>query len=82
VLAAAGASALRQQRLGGWRLVVRLLLLVLVAAAVLAAVLIQTASENKQSIGDLLLDTGLRVLLVVVVVGVGWFLGRPTQHTP
>ncbi|MCW2704231.1 MAG: patatin [Blastococcus sp.] len=82
VLAAASVSALRQQRLGGWRLVVRLVLLVLVAAAVLAAVLIQTASENKQSIRDLLLDTGLRVLLVAVVIGVGWFLGRPTRHAP
>ena len=80
VLATASVSALLQQRLGGWRLVLRLLLLVLLAAAALTAVLLQTASENDQSVWQLLLDSGLRALLVVVVIAVGWFLGRPTKR--
>ena len=80
VLATASVSALLQQRLGGWRLVLRLLLLVLLAAAALTAVLLQTAAENDQSVWQLLLDSGLRALLVVVVIAVGWFLGRPTKR--
>jgi hypothetical protein len=80
VLATASVSALLQRRLGGWRLVLRLLLLVLLAAAALTAVLLQTASKNDQSVWQLLLDSGLRALLVVVVIAVGWFLGRPTTH--
>jgi patatin-related protein len=80
VRATASASALRQQRLVGWRLAVRLILLLLVAVAALVAVLWQTATTNDQSVGQLLLDAGLRLLLVVVVVGVGWFLGRPSAR--
>ena len=77
VLATASAAALRQRRLAGWRLAVRLILLLVVAAAALVAVLWQTASENDQSVGQLLSTPGSGVLLVVVVLGVGWFLGRP-----
>ena len=82
VLVTASAAALRQQRLAGWRLAVRLILLLLIAVAALVAVLWQTASESDQSVVELLIDAGLRVLLVVVVLGVGWFLGRPTTREP
>jgi patatin-related protein len=80
VLATASAAALRQRRLAGWRLAVRLLLLLLVAAVALVAVLWQTASQTHQSVQQLLINAGLRVLLLVVVLGVGWFLGRPTAR--
>jgi patatin-related protein len=80
VLATASAAALRQRRLVGWRLVVRLILLLVIAAAAVVAVLWQTASQNHQSVRQLFIDTGLRVLLVVVVLGVGWFLGRPAAQ--
>jgi patatin-related protein len=80
VLATASAAALRQQRLAGWRLAVRLILLLVIAAAALVAVLWQTASESDQSVVELLIEAGLRVLLVVVVLGVGWFLGRPSSQ--
>jgi chromate transport protein ChrA len=81
VLATASASALGQRRLSGWRLVLRLAALTLVAAGALAAVLLLTAAENEQDVWHLLLDSGVRVLVVVVVIGVGWFLGRPSWRT-
>ena len=58
----------------------RLILLLLFAVAALVAVLWQTAATSDQTVGQLLLDAGLRLLLVVVVVGVGWFLGRPSAR--
>jgi patatin-related protein len=82
VLAAASASALRQPKLAGWRLVGRLLLLTLLAAAVLYAVLLATASERDQSLQEVLQDIGLRALVILVVVGLGWILGRPSLRTP
>jgi hypothetical protein len=82
VLATTTVSALRQRRLVGRRLAVRLGLLALVAAVALAGVLWQIAREEDQSVGEVVLDVVLRILLVAVVVGVGWFLGRPTDRVP
>jgi patatin-related protein len=82
VLATTTVSALRQQRLVGRALALRLGLLALITVAALVGVLWQTLREKDQSLGELALDIGLRVLLVAVVLGVGWFLGRPTNRVP
>jgi hypothetical protein len=37
---------------------------------------------THESVRQLLIDAGLRVLLLVVVLGIGRFLGRPSTHVP
>jgi hypothetical protein len=78
ILAVASIAALRQGKLAGPSLTRRIVLVAAIVVVALAGLLVQRLVENKQSIGDLLLDWGLRLLLVLVVLGVGWFLGRPT----
>ncbi|WP_167760483.1 patatin-like protein [Blastococcus sp. CT_GayMR16] len=82
ILATAGAAALRQKgfiaRPFGWRVI----LAGAVAFLALVAIVIQTARENEQSIWEQLLDTLLPLALVLVVLGVGWFLGRPDKEEP
>jgi hypothetical protein len=34
-------------------------------------------TANHQSLRELGMDIGLRLLVVMLVVGLGWFLGRP-----
>ena len=77
ILAVASIAALRQGKLAGTALTRRIVLVGAIVVVALAGLLVQRLVENKQSIGDLLLDWGLRLLLVLVVLGVGWFLGRP-----
>jgi patatin-related protein len=79
ILAVASIAALRQGKLAGQQLTRRLVLVAVVVAVALVGVLIQRLAENKQGVLDLLLDWGLRLFLVLVVLGVGWFLGRPTE---
>jgi hypothetical protein len=79
ILAVASIAALRQGKLAGQQLTRRLLLVAVVVVVALAGVLVQRLAENGASVRDLLLGWGLRLFLVLVVLGVGWFLGRPTE---
>jgi hypothetical protein len=79
ILAVASIAALRQGKLAGQQLTRRLLLVAVVVVVALAGVLVQRLAENGESVRDLLLGWGLRLFLVLVVLGVGWFLGRPTE---
>lgn len=78
ILAVTSIAALRQGKLAGTSLTRRVIVVTAVVGLVLAGVVVWRLVESKQSIGDLLLEWGLRLLVVVVVLGVGWFFGRPT----
>lgn len=60
----------------------RLVVLALFAGAAVAAVVYQAMTANHQSLRELGMDIGLRLLVVILVVGLGWFLGRPAWRTP
>jgi len=79
ILAVASIASLSQGKLAGKQLTRRLVLVAAVVALALVGLLVQKLAHDKQSLRDLLLDWGLRLFLVLVVVGVGWFLGRPAK---
>jgi hypothetical protein len=77
ILAVASIAALQEGGLAGKALTWRLIAVAAIAVLALAGWLAWKVVENKQSVWDLIVDWVLRLLLVVVVLGVGWFLGRP-----
>jgi hypothetical protein len=79
ILAVASIAALSQGKLAGQRLTRRLVLVAALVVVALVGLLVQKLAKDKQSVRELLLDWGLRLFLVLVVLGVGWFLGRPAK---
>jgi len=79
ILAVASIAALSQGKLAGQQLTRRLVLVAAIVVVALAGLLVQKLAKDKQSVRELLLDWGLRLFLVLVVLGVGWFLGRPAK---
>jgi patatin-related protein len=76
VLAVASIAALQE---GGSPLNWRLGLVAAVALAALVGLGVWKLVENKHGVWDTLMSWALRLFLVVVVLGVGWILGRPSQ---
>ncbi|HEV7188549.1 MAG TPA: patatin-like protein [Blastococcus sp.] len=79
VLAAATAAVLLPGGPRGRGLGWRVALLLLAAVIALAGVLWKTAADAKQSPWELLVTVLIRLAPVVLVLAVGWFLGRPRQ---
>jgi patatin-related protein len=79
VLAAATAAVLLPDGPRGRRLAGRLALLLLLAAIALAAALWKMAADAKQTPWELLVTVLIRLAPVVLVLAVGWFLGRPRK---
>jgi hypothetical protein len=78
ILAVASIAALQE---GGQPLTWRLWLVAVIAIAALAGLGVWKLVENKHGVWDTLMTWALRLLLVLVVLGVGWFLGRPSAKT-
>jgi hypothetical protein len=79
ILAVASIAALQEGGLAGGPLTGRLVAVAVVTVLAVAGWLAWKLVENKKGVWDLLIDWGLRLLLVLVVLGVGWFLGRPSK---
>ena len=73
ILAVASIAALQE---GGRALAGRVILVALVALAALVGLGIWKIRTNQDGVRDLLISWALRLFLVLVVLGVGWFLGR------
>lgn len=79
ILAAASAAALRSGKSTGWGLAVRIVLITVLVLAVLAALLYQRANAADQSLWQTAKDIALPTLVVVLLVGLGWFVGHPSK---
>lgn len=79
ILAVASIAALQD---GGTPLTWRLLLVAVIALAALVGLGVWTLVQSKQGVWDTLMTWVLRLFLVLVVLGIGWFLGRPKSNVP